>query len=135
MEKRDFQDSGYRILSVILVNSQFNRQLNIDFSHGEVSSEVDMGVEYNQPNPENIFSVYLNLEFKSLRNSETEVSCTIKMAGVFQKYGEPSLPINDFCQVNGPAIIFPFIREHISSLSFKAGIGQILLPPLNFTKK
>ncbi|NCD10471.1 MAG: preprotein translocase, partial [Negativicutes bacterium] len=34
--------------------------------------------------------------------------------------------------VNGAAIIYPYIREHLTSLSVKAGVGIILLPPANF---
>lgn len=29
--------------------------------------------------------------------------------------------------------MFPYIREHITALSLKAGLGSIILPPINFT--
>jgi len=38
----------------------------------------------------------------------------------------------NFGNVNGAAIIYPYIREHLTSLSVKAGVGIILLPPANF---
>ncbi|MDR1097091.1 MAG: protein-export chaperone SecB [Tannerella sp.] len=30
--------------------------------------------------------------------------------------------------------MFPYIREHITNISLKGGIGAIILPPVNFTK-
>jgi preprotein translocase subunit SecB len=55
------------------------------------------------------------------------------MVGVFECVGESELKDYDlFGRVNGAAIIFPYIREHISGLSLKAGLGPIILPPVNF---
>lgn len=59
----------------------------------------------------------------------------IKMVGIFEKIGDSTLNPEDFGKVNGAAIIFPYIREQLTNLSAKAGIGLIILPPFNFTKK
>jgi preprotein translocase subunit SecB len=56
------------------------------------------------------------------------------MVGTFEKVGESIINLEQFGHVNGAAIIYPFIREHLSNLSAKAGVGIILLPPVNFTK-
>jgi len=37
-----------------------------------------------------------------------------------------------FC-INGPAILFPYIRAYLSSLSALSGIPLILLPTINMT--
>lgn len=42
--------------------------------------------------------------------------------------------LQQFADINGPAIIFPFLREHLASMSLKAGIPPIMLPPINFIK-
>lgn len=56
------------------------------------------------------------------------------MVGIFECIGESPLKsdYDAFGRVNGAAIIFPYVREHITNLSIKAGIGSILLPPVNF---
>jgi preprotein translocase subunit SecB len=41
---------------------------------------------------------------------------------------------DEFGKINGAAIIFPYIREHITNIFLEAGIGAIILPPVNFTK-
>jgi len=56
------------------------------------------------------------------------------MAGVFEKSGNSTLNLEQFGQINGAAIIYPYIREHLSSLSAKAGLGLIFIPPVNLTK-
>jgi preprotein translocase subunit SecB len=44
------------------------------------------------------------------------------------------LNLDQFGHVNAAAIIYPYIREHLSNLSAKAGLGLIFLPPVNFAK-
>lgn len=57
------------------------------------------------------------------------------MFGVFMKIWDSNLmDLKDFGYVNGATIIFPYIREHLTALSSKAGLGLIILPPINFTK-
>ena len=58
------------------------------------------------------------------------------MVGIFECPTETDvqLSIENFSKVNAPAIIFPFVREHLASVSMKAGINPILLPAVNFVK-
>jgi preprotein translocase subunit SecB len=79
--------------------------------------------------------ITVTILFEKIFDDVVEVGSSIKMLGVFEQYGEVELKKEHFADVNGPAIMFPFIREHLASLSMKAGIGPILLPPINFTKK
>ena len=67
-------------------------------------------------------------------NETIEVSARIGMVGIFEKIGDNPLNMEEFGRVNGAAIIFPYIREQLTNLSAKAGIGLIVLPPFNFTK-
>lgn len=57
------------------------------------------------------------------------------MVGVFKRIGDSELIDNEqFGRINGAAIIFPFVREHIANIALKAGLGSLILPPVNFTK-
>ena len=134
-QDKELKQAGYKLLSVILIESNFKREINIDFKVGEVANEVDIQIEKSLPNEQGIFSVYFSLNFRGKRKEAIDYTAFIKIAGVFQKLGEPDLSLEDFCDINGPAIIFPFIREHLAGLSMKASINQILLPPINFTRK
>ncbi|MBK6835049.1 MAG: protein-export chaperone SecB [Bacteroidetes bacterium] len=42
--------------------------------------------------------------------------------------------LDNFININAPAIIFPFVREEIASLTSKAGVGGVLIQPVNFVE-
>ncbi len=58
----------------------------------------------------------------------------VTMMGIFEKIGSAQLSDNEFTQINAPAIIYPYIRQHIRALSLDAGIDPILIPLVNFQK-
>jgi len=126
-------DSGYKIENIILVESNFKRTENINFDKKDSNQEIDVNVDVIVKDNKVIVTETVN--YKHTFNKEDQITSVIKMAGIFEKSGESKIDLEDFGYINGAAIIFPFIREHLSNLAIKAGVGIILLPPLNFTKK
>lgn len=55
---------------------------------------------------------------------------TIKMAGEFEVIGDQAFDWERFTKVNGPAIVFPYIRELVSDLTARVG-RPVILPPIN----
>lgn len=71
----------------------------------------------------------------NIYNNEEQYRIEVTMVGVFKCNGNPTPEQKDsFGRINGAAIIFPFIREHIANIALKAGLGVVILPPVNFTK-
>ena len=69
------------------------------------------------------------------RDKVEQFRITAKMVGVFKKEGESDIKSDeDFGRINGAAIVFPFVREHIANMALKGGLGTVLIPPVNFTK-
>ncbi|MCB5271063.1 MAG: protein-export chaperone SecB [Candidatus Cloacimonetes bacterium] len=66
-------------------------------------------------------------------DDSTEVyNCEIVYIGVFEVVkGSANMPLGEFLGTNAPAHLLPYIRESLSSLSQKAGLPAILLPPIN----
>jgi preprotein translocase subunit SecB len=133
MENNNQLESGFRISNLVLLESNFLRESNVTFNNPEINQEINVEVGVNVEG-NNVF-VTEQVIFKQIFNDITEVSATIKMIGVFEKFGETPLDLEEFGQVNGAAIIFPYVREHLTNLSARAGLGLIFLPPANFTKK
>ena len=134
MENQDNLQSGYKVISVFLMDSVFNRVSQVTFDNSKLTPTLNIDINTNIEN--NKIIVTETLVYESIVNSIKEVSSTITMLGIFEKFGEsPSVSPTDFANINGPAIIYPFIREHLASLSLKAGLGQLLIPPVNFVKK
>lgn len=125
------QTSGYKIEHIFFVDSTFHREIDIDFDEQNLKNELDLKVEPSATE-NNQFTVALVLTLKAVQNERTIFEFFVRVAGAFLKEGEPSLSEDGFKNINAPAILFPFIREHISGIAIKAGLGNILLPPVNF---
>lgn len=125
--------SGYKIQNIILIESTFHRKVDINFDGTPFENQIDIQKDsYDIENEENKFGVNLTIVFDAHQHGEVSFQIKVKMAGLFEKQGETALPTENFKEINAPAIIYPFIREHVSSLTLKAGIGNVLLPSVNF---
>lgn len=132
-EKKNIE-SGFRIHNILLIDSNFSRIETVEFNNPEIKQNVHIDGAVNVNPENNMISVKQTLHYSQEFNGVEQVTATISMIGVFEKYGDSPLNLEQFGHVNGPAIIYPYIREHLSSLSAKAGLGLIFLPPVNLTK-
>lgn len=123
---------GYKVENVVLIESTFSRNPSIDLKDLTISPEFNISHEAHETNPENKFGVTLTLDYKGKQNGVIICAANITMLGIFEKTGEPSISENGFKQINAPAIIYPFIREHLHNICLKAGIANVLLPTVNF---
>ncbi|MEO7216301.1 protein-export chaperone SecB [Mucilaginibacter sp.] len=123
---------SYSLQHILLLDSNFTRSWSIDFDEPNFTNSVDIEVEDTRG--DNMLSVTLHLTFKAGVGDDYQVRAYIKMVGIFSTTAKGELSIDQFASINAPAIIFPFIREHLSSLSVKAGINPILLSPVNFVQ-
>jgi preprotein translocase subunit SecB len=68
-------------------------------------------------------------------NDESEffkIKCV--MIGFFSVIkGKENLELEEFAKVSAPSLLFPYIRETISSTTTKAGIPPVVIPPVNLT--
>jgi preprotein translocase subunit SecB len=127
-------ESGFGIHNILLLESSFLRIPKVVFGKQEIEQQVDIANDVSINIDKNLVSVTQTLHYAQIYNEEKQITATIKMAGVFEKIGDSPIELEKFGKINGAAIIYPYIREHLSNLSAKAGVGTILLPPANFTK-
>ena len=126
--------SGYKILNLALLESHFERVSTITFDLEKVTRDSETSIDIQKISEEQVL-VTETLTFSQTFENIVEFSVKIKMIGVFEKQGETDLSIDDFARINAPAIIYPYIREHLSNLTTKAAVGTILLAPYNFIIK
>lgn len=126
--------TSYTLSSITLIESQFKRAPQIDIEDKGFSSKIDINIEHQREG--NKIFIILSLSFNAGTSSDSnQISSLVKMLGAFEfNHINDDLPLDKFINLNGPAIIFPFIREHLASISMKAGINPILLQPVNFVK-
>ena len=133
MENNNNLESGFKINNLLLLESTFKRIVNVTFDNPDVIQNIDVDVQVTVN--ENIVVVTEEIKYNQTFNEVEEVTAIIKMVGVFEKFGDSILDLENFGNVNGAAIIFPYIREHLTNLTSKAGLGLIIIPPFNFTNK
>lgn len=133
MEESQKAQGAYKIGNILLVDLKFSRKEVIDFEK-EVSNRIDLNTEFSEGDDKGRIIVSVILSLKAIQNEEEVFSVHLKMTGVFMKEGTPTLSEEIFKKVNAPAIIYPFIREQVSSICLKAGLGNVILPPVNFVE-
>ncbi len=133
MENTNNLESGFRINNLLLLESSFTRVINVTFDNPDIKQNINVDVNVSVNG--NVVVVTEEIKYNQIFNEVEEVSAKIKMVGVFEKFGNSDLDLENFGNINGAAIIFPYIREHLTNLTSKAGLGLIIIPPFNFTRK
>lgn len=124
-------DAGFRLNNLLLMECTLKRVAQVTFDEVQVKSSANIDVDVQKQ--DSILMVTETLDYSQKLENTEQVTVKIVMVGVFEIVGSPVIEADEFGRVNGAAIIFPYIREHLTSLSVKAGLGVILLPPANFT--
>jgi preprotein translocase subunit SecB len=133
MEQKNNLESGFKVNNILLMENTFKREGSVVFDKNQTKNFVNIDV--NVQVIDKAIIVNETLTYSEKFNDIEQVSIMIRMIGVFEQIGTTSLNPQEFGEVNGAAIIFPYMREHLTSLSGKSGLGLIVLPPFNFTRK
>ena len=126
------EDVKYQVLNILLLDSQFKRNLIIKFDSSNIKNNVQ--IESNKNKEQENLLVDVTLKFITTIDDIEVINAKVTMIGIFRCSENLELSEDTFGKINAPAIIFPFIREHLANLSLKAGIPPILLPPVNFVQ-
>ena len=128
-------NNSFKVNDLLLVESHFSRVNNVNFG-ADVNNQMDINVDVAiEPEEKKKMIVSETVIFKQLYHDIEQVTIKVKMVGTFETDGTlKEDEFQKFGRINGGAIIFPYIREHISNLSVKAGVGPIILPPVNFCR-
>ncbi|MCL3851451.1 protein-export chaperone SecB [Parabacteroides sp. GYB001] len=119
-----FRFKGYKILnSSISVKEgiKISSKLNINF--GQTSGEHENGKEYR-----------LKL-VTSIEDENNALNIKIDAIGLFEFDSDIENYKNAFFSQNAPAILFPYVRAYISTLTSLSGIPPVILPTLNLSNR
>lgn len=107
----------------------FSEQPEVDIKFNINNSRIDN--ENHIYNSELAISVIAKLPKKSFDN--ILFSCDVTQSGIFLIKNFSEEEINSILNITAPEIIFPYIRETISSLIQKAGFAPLYINPVNFS--
>jgi|LGVF01.1.fsa_nt_gb preprotein translocase subunit SecB len=120
MEKSEFQFKGYFIKSSSI-------DLGIGKKGGKLSLNFIPKGKINTTNSS--FELDLLVEITEANNA---VKIIVNAIGNF-KFSSMSNELDNFFYISAPAILFPYIRSYITSLSALSGVTPIILPTMNLT--
>jgi preprotein translocase subunit SecB len=131
------QDSIAKINFLGYKCSGFNFQASQSYINGEAPVGLNFTVNYSGVKSEDTPNRFiLNFEI-SLHDDNKETEIKANFIGLFDSTTE----VNDefinspFLKINAPAILYPFIRAYISTITINAGLEPIILPTINFAAK
>jgi len=117
---------GIRFNFVILNKSEFERKRSV-LTKNEISINYKCN---NIITPDNKRLESELIAEITEKNDNFKFICS--MVGVFTVDEEnENMDIRFFAENSAAALIFPYLREHIASITLKAGTQVILLPPTN----
>ena len=98
---------------------------------GKIS--VDVSFKVSRHLDESKGSLEVNLEVSLFEKSENPpMKLSILSTGYFSvKEEDKKAVLKEFAEIHALAMMLPFVRETIASLTVKAGFPPLLLPPLN----
>ena len=117
-------NSTFRFSKYIIKESLMNIK---DFAvSNELDIEIDVTPLFDTDKSEDQVSLMVDL-----RDKNDNFSLHIKMTGYFVSEMEDDNQRKNFICLNAPAILFPYVRTYISSMTSQAGIGAVILPTIN----
>lgn len=123
MDESKFQFKGFSIIRTLIERNekQSSMKLLLNFSpkgiiiKEESTFQLHLGLKIEDENKS------VNVEIDSVANFKFE-----SIAGLEK--------LNNYFYINAPALLFPYIRAYISTLTNLSGFEPINLPTLNMTK-
>ena len=125
MEHSKFQFTGFKIIKSLI---EINTEEQLD------SRKITIGFEPNGliNEKENTFHLHIDTKIKDENNSfNIEISA---LATYVFKNEINKDSLGSYFYINAPALLFPYIRAYISTLTNLSGFQPINLPTLNMTR-
>lgn len=123
----EYPEAGFRLVRVVAIE-QTQRTVPGDKLEQE---ESDFELSWDWAiGGENVFEVLLAVRVLPSKKRAEELK--VAVVGRFEGTGTVAgVTFQSFVHVSAPAILFPYVREIVSSLSSRGPFGAMYLPPTN----
>jgi preprotein translocase subunit SecB len=91
----------------------------------------DIGTEVNKIDDEH-YEVVLRITITVAEGDNTAYLIEVQQAGIFMAKGLEQPQLTQLLNTQCPAILFPYARELIDSVSVRGSFPALMLPPINF---
>lgn len=93
--------------------------------------ELNFATRGEKDETRRIFNLFLGV---TISNTDKTFNVDVEVVGYFTYSSEAGVEIiNNYFFINAPAILFPYVRAYISSLTALSGYETVTLPTINIT--
>lgn len=111
--------------SKYIIKESSMKIIDSDINEGiDIQIELDASVKSDSSDAEVVLTV-------DLRDQNDNFTLHLKIVGYFEARGVAKEEKNKFIALNAPAILFPYVRAYVSTMTSQAGIMPIVLPTIN----
>ncbi|MDR1198444.1 MAG: protein-export chaperone SecB [Prevotellaceae bacterium] len=103
---------------------------NIELKSNELPDH-EFSIEINPSGEKQNKYFHLKLDV-SIKDKKDVYNVFVSILGEFE-FKEDINDITDYFLINAPAILFPYVRAYVSSLTSISGITTVIIPTLNLT--
>lgn len=116
--------SSFQFKNYIISKAQF------EIDNANIGTDLQFEIEPSvEKTDESRFVITLDIQ---VSDSEKHMKFTFTISGFFECTANDANVIN-YMSVNGPAIIFPYIRAYVTNMTALSGIKPIIIPTLNLS--
>lgn len=103
---------------------------NIEISDPNIGRDMKFGIEpYGEFDKDNhIFTLSLEV---AVKDGEDKFIMSFLIKGLFEYKCSNFNELLNFIGINSPAILFPYIRAYVSSITSLSGMPPVIMPTLN----
>ncbi len=112
----------FRLKSYIITNT------SIKLTGQPLSEKMNIAIKPDGKLEDNVFTLTLNCR---VSDEKKNLEIELDISGFFEYTTNDMKALLNFMSINAPAIMFPYIRAYISSLTGLSGIQPIILPTIN----
>lgn len=94
---------------------------------------IEMNVEPGQVGP-NLYESAVKFSAKAQSGDMTIYELELVYAGIFEVKGAPPEALDAMLNINGPALLFPFLRRIVADLTREGGFPPLMLDPVDFAQ-
>jgi preprotein translocase subunit SecB len=103
-----------------------------DIDRASSKLSIDIGVAGKDDRKNNRFSLKMDVK---VRDEEENMNINVVMIGFFEfDHDCTEKELGMYFNTNAPAIIFPYVRAYIASLTTLSGVAPVVLPTLNVVR-
>lgn len=124
-------NSGLRFIDYIVNDIDYRTNQYFEEQNVSVKFNLSRNVEYLDDEDNTMLVSLIVSVFEDAEENNYPFSLKINMTGIFELDDIHESERESFAEVNAVAILFPYIRSLISTITANVNVPPLILPPIN----